>query len=613
MQCFPLAAPNIAQYEWGSFVTRFNLAPFDKSKFRSILQGLGSGSTSWESSAQLRAHVGFLHELVHYLQDVATGVGHWDDYTRRNHLGSLFRWAVTMSELGYGHGDLNESGLSSAVRSDQNRLIENLLFVPTERTPADLLLRLSRALANANDGQPLPPNEIRALTLESILEGEAVATVFVQIAALKGSVERMGIVHENTDLLVPTTPDGKYTGSIGTVNAIFMHMFGGRPEPEQTGGWLRMILSFAAYLFDLALAHPSPKHLERLEASRDDYLPGVKLLRLLRAIASMDESAFSSFCSNVLAGKNRDAEILLLSECSYRYPETRDIYEGWATFWRDTSNLQQEDDAIASFRANVSTQRAKEPSRWRWKSFESIFLNDLAAPPIWTAEETYMMWGNRELRNPSGYGDRLTDASDTLAMWRTVDLFFDGRPLVCPHARLCKATMPVCTTGIADLRILPATDSCRLRGLLGFNRIKIGSNPMRMTLNDIDILTSNSARRLADQGETSGDSALGLTGIEVLTFLAGKIVVPVLCACARDALYKAWKHIGTKADLEAAKKAVSGETVYSQMAVPVETVAADLVEELRAEGVSREKAERVVALTISEVRGKIAKATSTTA
>ena len=56
----------------------FPLAPATAKTVIDEVASYAAGALDFETAAHGRAVLSFMHELVHYFQDLTTGVGHWD-------------------------------------------------------------------------------------------------------------------------------------------------------------------------------------------------------------------------------------------------------------------------------------------------------------------------------------------------------------------------------------------------------------------------------------------------------------------------------------------------------------------------------------------------------
>jgi hypothetical protein len=95
--------------------------------------------------------------------------------------------------------------------------------------------------------------------------------------------------------------------------------------------------------------------------------------------------------------------------------------------------------------------------------------------------------------------------------------------------------------------------------------------------------------------------ALGLTGIEVLVFLAAKIVVPIVCSFISSALFNKYKNAETKRELAKAKAEIAKHEGPLTPQVDRAAVIDSIVAGLLREGVPREVAAGVVERTLDDI------------
>lgn len=107
------------------------------------------------------------------------------------------------------------------------------------------------------------------------------------------------------------------------------------------------------------------------------------------------------------------------------------------------------------------------------------------------------------------------------------------------------------------------------------------------------------------QGEVD---QLQLTGLELLGFLAVKVVIPIACSLVGRILYDKYKDLQTDSQAQKAREeivssqnlAYEGEPVGEQLVI--QEVSAILV----SEGISKEHAQRIVSESYNRIRGKYA-------
>ena len=111
--------------------------------------------------------------------------------------------------------------------------------------------------------------------------------------------------------------------------------------------------------------------------------------------------------------------------------------------------------------------------------------------------------------------------------------------------------------------------------------------------------TKKMLRDALEQKDRTG--SLGLTGIEVLVFMAAKIVVPIVCSFISSVLFNKYKNAETKRELAEARAAITKHegalTPQVDRAVVIDSIVAGLVRE----GVPKEVAASVVERTLDDV------------
>src|SRR5262249_30772139 len=145
---YSLRSGNIADYKWGSYVTQFHLAPFGKRTWAEILASIMAGAGIWKTPAELRAYIAFLHEIVHYFQDVTTGVGHWDFVAREHHRAELLglsRFVRNLNRKEY-------RAIGKTIETAERQLENDLIFLPFDRMSPERRKRFAKDLKTSNHG-----------------------------------------------------------------------------------------------------------------------------------------------------------------------------------------------------------------------------------------------------------------------------------------------------------------------------------------------------------------------------------------------------------------------------------------------------------------------------
>lgn len=111
--------------------------------------------------------------------------------------------------------------------------------------------------------------------------------------------------------------------------------------------------------------------------------------------------------------------------------------------------------------------------------------------------------------------------------------------------------------------------------------------------------TKTMLRDALEQKDRTG--ALGLTGLEVLAFMAAKVVVPIVCSFISSVLFNKYKGAETKRELAEAKAEIAKHegplTPQVDRAVVIDSLVAGLVRE----GVPHEVAAGVVERTLDDI------------
>jgi hypothetical protein len=110
--------------------------------------------------------------------------------------------------------------------------------------------------------------------------------------------------------------------------------------------------------------------------------------------------------------------------------------------------------------------------------------------------------------------------------------------------------------------------------------------------------------RIQKSRATAKDKDLKLPGAEVVAlFLAGKVVLPIICGMISRVLYDKFKNIQTKSDADAARKAIVQAPAQDK---PVDrgTIQTEVTKSLVDEGLPPAAAEKIVKETIDDIASK---------
>ncbi len=109
-------------------------------------------------------------------------------------------------------------------------------------------------------------------------------------------------------------------------------------------------------------------------------------------------------------------------------------------------------------------------------------------------------------------------------------------------------------------------------------------------------------RRLA---ETSKDrEGLQLTGLEILVFVASKIVVPIFCSIVSRALYEKYKDMQTNSMAAAARNEIAASAGARREPVDEKIVVAEIAAAAVKEGIPKARAVVLVSETYQRIVGQ---------
>jgi hypothetical protein len=101
--------------------------------------------------------------------------------------------------------------------------------------------------------------------------------------------------------------------------------------------------------------------------------------------------------------------------------------------------------------------------------------------------------------------------------------------------------------------------------------------------------------------------ALSVTGLEVLAFVAGKIVVPIVCAFAKDVLFEQYKRIRSKKELQQARAELAKQELQRAPTIDLEILRKEAIAAALEEGLSEDRARALVDQALKTVSAQAAK------
>jgi hypothetical protein len=477
---FDLNAGEIASYEWGSLLARFS--PFAQVNGQSFVKNLhlfSRGIAVWTTNPELRETASFLHETVHYLQDLLTGIGCWDYLVRREYLPQLFTQSRLLSwipdlALPYITRDsrVEQASQGQFVQEQKEKatqllseMIDQCLFIPeTKLSPGKRLNLLNKVSAECicSGGQALQSGDESSFLVEAMLEGEAAITVYSQIRSAGMNEEQHEIATQNDSILNPVRMPSVYSKTLMNILGVVRHIFGSDATADHPAAVLEISFKLLLFLTDLSTAHPSPRLLARISASASDYDPGLKLARLLIAFQNLPERQLEDFLDNLMRHQFMSAEKILLSQSDYRYLRVNEVYEDWRVLFSDLAST--EDDRVLALRRDACTIRVEKPNDCVIKGLPFIVEHRI---PLFFLTEATPESGIESIV-PEQY--LLPDERDLILMnlvrenrdLKLLQYFYETGIFVCPlvEANVCAVSTDICRSGITRNHLFPASRQC---------------------------------------------------------------------------------------------------------------------------------------------------------
>ena len=463
---FRLPNGDVGSYAWGSNLIRFtNWAQVSTDTALISLAGFTHSLSSWNSNAAFRGTIAFHHEIVHNLQDMLKGIGHWDYLVRHRYIPELNLLALKYSY---------DSTQQIPYRTDEVRLVRQqmrneLVMLPTS------LLPTARRNQLANEVQSLAAESLKpdetiedAFLIESMLEAEAVVTVAMHLARL---IEQMpsfplAILNQNRKLWAPFYMDRGYGPTIWFFRQSLDTIMGAAEDKEDKAlakAHLEMYYRLLIFFVDLACAYPPPNVLDSNELTRTDFEPGIRMARMFKTFLFLNDQDTAEFM-NAMFGDNDliRPEELLLQRTDFAYPSSARIYRAWLDLFDEM--MKTSDDRLLLLRHDACRRRVDEPSSCVHKDLSTALTKQI---PIYFLTPTGLNSHHFSLAHlePDEFrmmgADLLRYNRDLAAM----DFFFDTGRFICPlaEAKLCSARIAECTSGLSGLNQLPPSPGCSVR------------------------------------------------------------------------------------------------------------------------------------------------------
>lgn len=438
-------------YKWGAHEIIFKYFPKPNNMLPIELYNAEmSGTALWKTDKSFRQSVALWHEFVHVLQDISTGVGNWDFLQRRERNTLMMLNAAIMAppnQSFYNCGKL----LTREIITDQDLGIRySPIFCDFDLFKEKFYSLISdRKIA----GKPISPSMFNAIEPWRILEAEAVTSVYLRMRKIRMTDSQYKICKNWMNMWNPFEMPLEYRQLI--MSLIY----------TDCGGDLKLMRSiienrmdnlmyFYACLFDISLAHPSPKLAEKFQLHLGDMSPGVRACHI-NSLVNSNENRYKSIvarCGDAFIGLNKLIEEIEGSS----YPSYEQIYEDWINQIR----LDQPcEGGIWALRQRMATLRLENPPQFVGKNFSHFLTENIVLQ--------FNVEGAEDGKSTLLYRFDSDEAKQVLwdiawirAMERLEDWLICGTPFRCPMTSYCEACTPRCKYGISGDLPFPRSDGC---------------------------------------------------------------------------------------------------------------------------------------------------------
>lgn len=449
-----LHAGDWADYEWGTLVPTFrSAAKVHKKTLLDTLQSLYYRVGPWTTELEFRRTIAFMHEFVHFGQDLFTGIGCWDYLVQEKYLPMVLGEARFLTHV--------RSNTVPFVRpEDVENYYEELVYVPTHKLSPRRRQELLDAVGRLPDFQFQDVDDSLPCFVENLLESEAAITVLYQYLRLEQMVSDEGeqIAKQNHALYFPgEMPDQYWSQFQFFIEALNLDLEQARDNDHLFESYCWMFI----LVCDLACAHPSPRLLEAKGQARIEYEPGMKFIRLVRAMNRLSQQEGVEFGKALDRDDFAAMENILLGKCDYPYLTAQEVYQDWADLFAKLA--QQDDNHVLAMRLLCCQQRVKEPiyfiGKYASRSIEQQIPIFVLTPP------GFVFFGINKSLLPEEQDNLFADLLKRSRDFALTSFFFGGGKYICPLAESnqCTAATDTCLKGISRGKEFPGADECAVR------------------------------------------------------------------------------------------------------------------------------------------------------
>lgn len=435
----------LAEYLWGQGTLELNpLSALAQGMYAKAMAGITNGFMTAHTGDEFRGLVALLHELAHCNQDMCTGVGFWDWMQRLEALPPIMGEARDLSWV-------PQRASSLGALSDRyctGSLVNAAGF--GRDWEGDVLLKHLGGLVTAGA-------EHRYRTV-NVLEIEASLAAYDTIRHLRGDAAQRALVQSNRSLF--HVAESPYADLLSAIAGVVL------PGQWQAGkidaDGYDALLKLTPFLLDIALAVPPPSYLQQHGLALEDFLPGVRLVRLLEALAHVGDMGPVDYSDDIAVYSAIDKHCR--STPRFTYPGVRDIYAAWMA----------EFDRVAATEPYRETALRKRALCERRLQFEY---------PVWSRAGTVLMGLEIPFKTRVGveesihtlFGSMFTDAGPLASIEHDAKVTTEAMmhyvlgmqpryncPLAVRNNSGCKAQTAACLAGIQGLNTVPRSADCRV-------------------------------------------------------------------------------------------------------------------------------------------------------
>jgi hypothetical protein len=415
-------------------------------------RGALSGPKPWKNLEEAKADLSLRHEFAHYVQDMATGVGYWDELAFRSEfLGLISKYSNKQ----------NWDGLEDLRTEFVDKEFERFLVLVPPRIEERRKQERASFLKGANIATLRPAGDVRNFGMASLLESDAVMEVLIHASDImehRTPTSDLLFDKELVHLWNPSKMPPNYRMLYEVFRATAFLDMPKLSTREHVARALHYIASMMQQFTDIALAYPAPSFFNGLpEAHRSYFDPVIKFFCLLKAFKQMGKEAGSKVVESMKEpGSDFQEALLLDSEFSEIYPTRAEIYKGW----NDALSRTEKDDVI------LRTRKLSLKGRLENKVIvRRVPLGSSLIDGFW--------WSNsRQLPRLSFTTDIETGTNQQAAALematrvsdtRVLELLCNGRTISCPFTgHGCAGEKPICRDGFNSPKPLPK-EQCILR------------------------------------------------------------------------------------------------------------------------------------------------------